>query len=270
MFEYTDDYKLGISTIDEEHEKLVAMLNDAMEKIQNPELDLPAFATQLKANLQEYANTHFAHEESYMQSIQDPELPKQKKEHAAFMKKVNDFSVDETVSVQSLEEMMQYWVRWLFHHILHSDMMIGKMEAGETDVFAFSDKYRTGITLIDEEHQMLFDIIRQANDLIQTKVLHDKYDKIIEILTELREYTEKHFSDEEEYMEKIGYPKLPQQKAAHSAFVDELVNIDLGELDYIDDNQQEYLEDLITYLLDWLTNHILMSDKLIGEWEREH
>ena len=38
-------------------------------------------------------------------------------------------------------------------------------------------------------------------------------------------------------------------------------------MDFIDDHQQEYLEDLIIYLLDWLTQHVLMVDKRIAEWE---
>lgn len=268
MFVYTEDYMLGIPTIDEEHKKLVELLNTALEQLKSTELDLQSFASQLKADLQEYANTHFAHEEAYMEQIQDPELPKQKKEHAEFMKKVDDFCVDSTLTAQNLEEIMQFWVHWLFHHILHSDMMIGKNLPDVEDVFAFTDKYKTGISLIDEEHKTLFAIIRQANDLVQEKLLHDKYDKIVEILTQLREYTEKHFGDEEEYMEKIKYPKLAQQRAAHSAFIEKLIHINLGEMDYIDDHQQEYLENLIAYLLDWLTNHILLSDKQIGEWER--
>ena len=86
MFIFTEDYKLGITTIDEEHEKLVGLLNDAIEMSQDKDLDLPSFAAKLKSDLQDYANTHFSHEEAYMEKIQDPELPRQRKEHQAFMK----------------------------------------------------------------------------------------------------------------------------------------------------------------------------------------
>ena len=71
-------------------------------------------------------------------------------------------------------------------------------------------------------------------------------------------------------MERIHYPELPAQKCAHAAFVERLVNIDLEELDNLDDNQQEYLLDLIQFLLGWLSNHILGSDKKIGEYMREN
>lgn len=48
------------------------------------------------------------------------------------------------------------------------------------------------------------------------------------------------------------------------------MNIDFRELEAMDDNQEEYLMDLIGFLLGWLSNHILGSDKKIGEYVKEH
>ena len=48
------------------------------------------------------------------------------------------------------------------------------------------------------------------------------------------------------------------------------VDIDLETLDDIDNDQQAYLLDLINYLVGWLANHILGSDKKIGEYVRSH
>ena len=143
--------------------------------------------------------------------------------------------------------------------------MIGKLGSGvEKDPFAFTEEYWTGIELIDDEHKKLFDIIRETNDIIHAQFLHDKYDEIMRILHELQEYTERHFKDEEDYMERIGYKRIEVQKRAHEAFVDKIKKIDLRE---IDDNQEEYLEELIDYLLKWLSNHILKMDKKIPQAE---
>ena len=71
-------------------------------------------------------------------------------------------------------------------------------------------------------------------------------------------------------MERIHYPDIDAQKRAHSAFVGRLVEIDLSELDAMDDNQEEYLQDLIQFLLSWLSNHILGMDKKIGAYITEH
>lgn len=270
MFEFTDDYKTGIPEIDEEHKYLFQLLNDAIGTLNDEQVTIQDLTRDLIDNLKSYALTHFAHEEAYMEKTNDPELSRQKREHAAFTKKVNEFTIDDSLKVRDVEELIQYIVRWLFGHILTSDMMIGKrIPKEETDPFAFTAKYATNIEFIDEEHKTLFDIIRQANALINADYLHDKYDEIMKILDKLREYTEKHFQHEEEYMESIQYPKLDAQRRAHNAFIDKLVNINFSELDDIDDNQQQYLSELINYLLNWLSTHILKADCLIPKWVKE-
>ena len=81
--------------------------------------------------------------------------------------------------------------------------MIGKLPSKTekaSDPFAFTDAFKTGIQSVDDQHQRLFDIIRETNDLIHEELLHDKYDEIMRLLTQLREYTEFHFHDEEALM----------------------------------------------------------------------
>lgn len=275
MYKFTDDCLIGIEEIDNEHRRLFQMINEAID-LSKENMDVSAISKSLLPGLKDYAATHFAHEEAYMQRIHDPELPIQKKEHEDFTKTVNSFSLDTSspeAAAKSLNELLTYLVRWLYRHILSSDMMIGKMSsisADDEDPFAFTEKYHTGIDLVDNEHRRLFEIIHDTNDLIHAELLHDKYDEIMRLLAELKDYTEVHFHDEEALMERIHYPELDAQKRAHTAFVERLVEIDLSELDDMDDNQQEYLIDLIQFLAGWLINHILGSDKKIGEYMREH
>lgn len=275
MYEFTEDCMIHIEQIDDEHRRLFQMINEAVSLVDKTP-DVSVIAKSLIAGLKDYAATHFAHEEAYMESIHDPELPMQQKEHAAFTEKINQFSLDNSspeAAKASLNELLTYLVRWLYRHILSSDMMIGKMASQSTeaeDPFAFTDKYKTGIELVDDEHAHLFEIIRDTNDLIHAELLHDKYDEIMRLLAELKNYTEFHFHDEEMLMERIHYPELEAQKRAHSAFVGRLVEIDLSELDDMDNNQQEYLLDLIQFLLGWLSNHILGADKKIGQFMQEH
>lgn len=280
MYEFTEDCMIHIESIDSEHKWLFNIINEAIDTI-NVTDDVKVLTNEILKNLKFYAATHFEHEEAYMESINDPELPLQRRQHAVFTEKINSFSIDGMSASESktaLNELLIYLVRWLYGHILSSDMMIGKMsdmrnvsypefEAGD-DPFAFTDKYKTGVEFIDDEHRRLFEIIKDTNDIIHTEFVHDKYDEIMRLLAELKEYTEFHFHDEEEYMKSISYPGLEAQKRAHSAFVERLVEIDLNELDEIDDNQQEYLVNLIDFLLGWLSNHILGADKKIGEFAK--
>ena len=273
MYEFTQDCLTGIDQIDEEHRKLFSLINEAVELPK--EARTPQTVKNILAHLSDYAVNHFAHEEAYMEAQNDPELPLQKKEHQAFADHVKLLEkqplTGENASAM-LDEILTYLVRWLYHHILSSDMMIGKMSAVEgtsEDPFAFTDKYKTGIDLVDKEHRRLFEIIKETNDLIQNDLLHDKYDEIMRLLVKLKDYTQFHFADEEMLMEKMHYPELAAQKRAHTAFVERLVEIDLSELDDMDNNQQTYLLELIQFLLGWLSNHIIGMDKKIAVYMDE-
>lgn len=268
MYRFTEDCLIGINQIDEEHRHLFELINAVMDLLHNDAItDKYHQLNAVMEDLKEYADTHFEHEEAYMESIQDPELAMQKQQHQEFREKIDSLDIQsrdgEEEQKKMLEEMMIYLTKWLYHHILGSDIMIGKMQPiQEADPSVFDEKYYTGIEFIDEEHRRLFEIIGEANHLIKTEILHDKYDEIVRILGELKAYTEEHFHDEEEYMESIQYSGLEAQKRAHEAFVERLAEINLEE---VDDHQQEYLEELMEFLLGWLINHILKADKKIGE-----
>ena len=263
QYQFTDDCLLGIEQIDAEHRKLFSMVNEAMEVLQRAEGEEKA-VVELILNLRNYASIHFKHEEDYMEKINDPELPKQKKEHTAFKEKVNSLSLDGLTGEtgrKTLEELLVFLARWLYRHILGSDIFIGRGEKREEKPsFAFSSKYEIGVSSIDAEHKQLFALIEETDRVIHSELLHDKYDEIVSIIDGLKDYTLFHFNNEEAYMESIGYDGLEAQKMAHQAFIDKLNEMDLFS---VDENQQESLEELISFLLNWLVNHIMKMDKKI-------
>ena len=144
-----------------------------------------------------------------MEKINDPELERQRKEHQAFVGRVNSYRLADVTDESAKDlvlELLEYLSRWLMGHILGSDILIGKIEATEkTMPPAFTDRFKTGVSLIDEEHKVLFDIIGKIYKTIGTELVHDKFDLILDILDELKEYTRVHFADEENYMREIGY-----------------------------------------------------------------
>ena len=74
MYQFTDDIKLGIKEIDEEHEGLFALIAEAQDMLSESDTDVRAVATEVVKRLRDYAATHFAHEEAYMRQLGDPEL----------------------------------------------------------------------------------------------------------------------------------------------------------------------------------------------------
>lgn len=127
-------------------------------------------------------------------------------------------------------------------------------------MFSMKEEYKIGVEHIDKQHARLFEIADTAYETLTNSLSSDKYDQIIHILKELKDYTATHFADEEKYMEEIGYKKLFTQKMEHIQFISKLEEIDF---DKIDENQDGYLLDLLNYLNDWLVHHIIEKDKQI-------
>ena len=266
MYQFTNDCLIGIPEIDKEHQHLFDLLNQTDSALQAVDADISAITGRLLNELYNYAMEHFAHEESYMRSIDDPELNRQLQEHEAFREKVNSYMEAGELTLPVAQELLTYLAKWLYRHILSSDILIGKFQKAENnDAYVFSKEYLTGIELIDTEHRKLFALVNDVYSLIHDEFIFDKYDEIVRILSELRDYTEKHFHDEETYMEQIHYSGLDAQRRAHNAFMEKLVDIDFAELENIDDNQQEYLQGILDFLAKWLINHILKMDKQIGK-----
>ena len=128
--------------------------------------------------------------------------------------------------------------------------------------YEFTKDYHTGIDFIDEEHAKLFEIANRAYDLLTNQFVTDKYDAIVAVLEELRDYTRYHFNHEEEYMKSINYPKRFSQLHQHTQFINKLESYNLKEIDV---NQQAGLLEILDFLALWLQSHIKGMDKKIGE-----
>lgn len=129
-------------------------------------------------------------------------------------------------------------------------------------MYEMKDEFKTGIDFIDEQHARLFEIANEAYTLLKNDFTIDKYDKVIDLVDELRDYTAFHFNAEEEYMDSINYKRRFTQKIEHDAFIKKI-----NEVDYktIDSNPDKYILELLELLNQWLTGHILHNDKLISK-----
>lgn len=135
-------------------------------------------------------------------------------------------------------------------------------DKNEIIMYEFKDEFKTGIAAIDNEHRKLFEIADRAYEVMMDEFIHDKYDYIVDILMELKEYAAIHFKNEEEYMASIGYRKIFTQKMEHNEFIEKMAEYDL---DTIDEKQKEIILELLDYLNNWLVHHILECDMQIGK-----
>lgn len=129
-------------------------------------------------------------------------------------------------------------------------------------MYEMKQEYYTGIKFIDDEHTKLFAIANECYELLTNQFLPDKYDYILKVVNDLKNYTRYHFKHEEEYMERIGYKRILSQKVAHEDFIEKIDGFDSEK---IDENQKESLLELIDFLNTWLVEHILRKDKQIAE-----
>lgn len=126
-------------------------------------------------------------------------------------------------------------------------------------MFEMKPEYYIGIDIIDEEHKQLFAYADEAYELLHEEFTPDKYDKIDVILNQLRDYTVKHFADEEQYMEAIHYKKLFTQKIQHQEFVSRLDEF-MQQHEQETEDQDEQITEILRFLTEWLVNHILHVD----------
>ena len=126
-------------------------------------------------------------------------------------------------------------------------------------MYQWKDEYVLGIEEIDNQHRRLIEIANQIYAIMQDQWRTDKYNQILEVLTELKDYTVYHFKAEEEYMAQIGYKKRFSHALEHSAFVAKLNAVDLSE---IDESQDKYLLELLGVITDWVVKHIMTTDRL--------
>ena len=143
-------------------------------------------------------------------------------------------------------------------------------------MFEWHKMYETNIELVDQQHRRLVELINQLNAEVIAQLEYDNYDRIMEILGELKDYTVEHFKQEESLMKdamvKLNdvalaefWPYFKNHKAEHTAFVNKVEEVYGNN---IDENQEEISIELINFLVEWIKNHILKIDLQIPKYAK--
>lgn len=120
------------------------------------------------------------------------------------------------------------------------------------EIYVWKDSLSVGIDEIDAQHKQLIKYINELSDVIEKKSQKDETQRIFNLLLD---YTQNHFSLEEELMKKHNYPLYNEHKNAHDAFCEKLLSF---YEEYCAGKSTE--QKLITYLGSWLLTHIAMDD----------
>ena len=131
LIEWNASLLTGVPTIDEQHQILVAMLNDATTKLEHR-----SGRDQLEAivrDLMSYALYHFDTEEELIFESDYDEQSRNAHfdEHRMFSETVAKFQQDMAAGrMVAPDELMGFLRDWIVHHILHVDQQFGRFVAG--------------------------------------------------------------------------------------------------------------------------------------------
>ena len=121
-------------------------------------------------------------------------------------------------------------------------------------VFEWDNQYSVNIFLIDSHHKKLFQMMNKIYELMAEGA---EDEGIIKIIGELLDYTHYHFREEEEMMEKIGYPDIFNHKREHERFI---AQITAFHTDAKNGKAIFVAVKVANIGVDWLKKHILTID----------
>lgn len=124
------------------------------------------------------------------------------------------------------------------------------------DVFPWNENFETGISIIDEQHRVLVDLLNKlANCLIGSSTL-----EINTAFNGLAAYAALHFDEEEAVWSEFFTDDswLSSHQITHASFLPAIIEI---KERYGDAALSDITEQIVKYLIRWLAFHIIDNDK---------
>jgi hemerythrin len=130
---------------------------------------------------------------------------------------------------------------------------------------AWKREFAIGVDEIDGQHQELFS---RLNRLFRAMAEGREAKEVAELFLFLDDYTRAHFTAEEEFQARIGYPHLAMHREEHRHFLKELAN--LREKLASDGATPEVVRLVSQVLQQWLVGHICQVDRVLGDYLNTH
>ncbi|WP_354624070.1 bacteriohemerythrin [Psychromonas sp. MME2] len=125
------------------------------------------------------------------------------------------------------------------------------------DIFPWSDNFNIGIDKIDHQHKKLVELLNKVANIITLQRLQVSPETFI---NELLDYAVYHFKTEDKYWSEhlLDSIHIQQHRDSHNQFISRInaLKAELGTL-----SEDEWLEELFSFLTSWLVLHILENDK---------
>lgn len=125
MFEWDDNYKVGIREIDEQHKKLFSLMRELHEAATVGKAR--TIVEKVLTGVVAYTKMHFGTEENLMRVHEYPDYLKHKRMHDELVKQANELLEKCKANALSISvEVLQFLNSWIAHHISETDKKLGK------------------------------------------------------------------------------------------------------------------------------------------------
>ena len=275
-------FSVGIHNLDAQHRELITQTNKLSDTLAEKDSVSPdVFNDRIKSvtkSLYNYANYHFLSEEELFSKYDFPEIEEHKKIHAKFTKLIKNYLGDSHGSEEfSLEYLQDFLVEWIINHIQVEDRKYAdffqknsisesdeldekKQVRKEVNNIWIDKKLQLNIVEMDNQHRELVNILQQTNDL--QRVSDTRKDLFMPIiLKKLIFYAQYHFSYEEEQMARYNFNRIHTHKGIHKSFVQDINSF----YEKLKNGDANVTDQLISYLKNWVVEHILQEDKLLKD-----
>ena len=117
---WKDSYSVGIESIDNDHKKLIHLINNLQTAIDYKTDKL--IEKQTLDEVIDYTHYHFDREEGLMEENGYPDFVAHKAKHKEMIEKVNEFVLEfETDEEDAIQSLLAYLKSWLINHINGTD-----------------------------------------------------------------------------------------------------------------------------------------------------
>jgi len=124
---WSNEFKVNIELIDDQHKKLIELINKLDKKIKNTHEDNSESFREVIHEAVEYVKHHFATEEKIMEKLDYPDIYHHKVEHQAFVKEIfKDVKTFEKGDMYAPGKFLLFLKTWYEGHILNVDKKLGQ------------------------------------------------------------------------------------------------------------------------------------------------
>lgn len=121
-------------------------------------------------------------------------------------------------------------------------------------LFDFQAEFLLGIAEIDAEHRMLVDLLNETHALISSGQREAARQRFVETLST---YVDQHFTNEEAFMQQIGFPGIEDHRKIHENFKASFNELKPLIVTYDDEAFRKALGDAFA----WIVTHIGKTDR---------